>query len=513
MVRELPLVLILVLFLPLRHYAQEVTFSQHIAPIIYHHCTPCHQKGEIAPLPLTNYDEVSAYGAMIGYVTSIGYMPPWKAENGPHRIEGQRGLTDREIALIQQWLEGGMPEGNPTRSAELSTGQIRAQMTNPDASFAMSEAFEQYGVYYDQYRVFVLDTHLEEDQIIEAIEFVPGNRDIVRSCMISVDLTDKVKKEDDWDPGYGYFSFGELGFVPTESRWYCWHPGKTMTVFPSGEGLYLPKKAKLLLHMHYGPTGNPQKDSSYIKVRFASHKNTELIRTAPLIHPYNMSNDSFYIEAEKSTRYHAQFTLPTDIELKGVFPQTHLLGRQWEIFAVHPEDKSAEHILKIKDWDFNWKQMYTFEQPILLKRGTTIHAIAAYDNTANNLSNPSEPSRSMSWGKRMYEELFLVFFQFKLTKNINDDIQLLPGLVNSCEESLSINFAVNKTQALTLSVHDFKNREVSEVFFQKRWEKGEHKIELSMADWPKGNYLLRLTGEKGAMAERIIVYLEPNIFD
>jgi hypothetical protein len=35
--------------------AQTVTFSEHIAPIIYNNCTTCHRNGEVGPFPITNY--------------------------------------------------------------------------------------------------------------------------------------------------------------------------------------------------------------------------------------------------------------------------------------------------------------------------------------------------------------------------------------------------------------------------------------------------------------------------
>jgi len=501
------------MFFAFKMAAQEVTFSEHIAPIIHTHCTPCHSEGEIAPMSLVTYEEVRAYGAMIKYVTGIRYMPPWKAERTSIHFEGQRGLADEEIEQIKQWVDGGMPAGDLSQLPDRPEGRKEGQMLRPDARFAMTEAFEQYGVYYDQYRVFVLETDLEEDRMISSIEFVPGNRSIVRSCMISVDRSSQVDSEDAWDPAYGYFSFGEVGIVPEEGRWYCWHPGEAVTTFPKGKGLFLPKKAKLLLHIHYGPTGIPKKDSSYVNVKFAEVETTP-IRTAPLFHPYNLSTDSFHIAAGKVTRYHASFTLPASIELHGLFPQAHLLGRSWEIFAVHPDGQTLDHLLKIEDWDFNWKQMYRFEKPLVLKKGTVVHAIATYDNTAANLLNPSDPARPMSWGKRMFEELFLVYFQFNLLeKEIKNTVSILPGTVNIIDEDVELRFKVEEKQILSLSIQDFKGEQERVYFKEKKWNRGLHRIKLSLAGLPKGNYLIRLKNADASKAERIIVYLEPHVFD
>ena len=56
--------------------AQDVTWSEDIAPILFDHCTSCHREGEIGPFPITSYEEATAYGGMIEYVTAIKYMPP-----------------------------------------------------------------------------------------------------------------------------------------------------------------------------------------------------------------------------------------------------------------------------------------------------------------------------------------------------------------------------------------------------------------------------------------------------
>lgn len=75
--------LFLCLLLATRAQAQtsgQITFSQHIAPLVYRHCSSCHRVGEVGPFPLTTYAEVASHAQTIKYVTSIRYMPPWKAD-------------------------------------------------------------------------------------------------------------------------------------------------------------------------------------------------------------------------------------------------------------------------------------------------------------------------------------------------------------------------------------------------------------------------------------------------
>src|SRR5712691_6622029 len=95
---------------------QSVTFSEHIAPIIYGQCATCHRPGQVAPFPLLTYDDVAKRGRTIAAVTQSRYMPPWKPEPGWAAYRDERRLTDAQIALIQKWFYDGMPKGDPFKA-------------------------------------------------------------------------------------------------------------------------------------------------------------------------------------------------------------------------------------------------------------------------------------------------------------------------------------------------------------------------------------------------------------
>ncbi len=97
-------------------YTQTVTFNEHIAPIIYGNCSKCHHPGEVAPFSLLSYDDVRSHGRTIVTVTQSHYMPPWKPEPGWSAYRDERRLTPAQISLIQQWVDGGMPLGDPLKA-------------------------------------------------------------------------------------------------------------------------------------------------------------------------------------------------------------------------------------------------------------------------------------------------------------------------------------------------------------------------------------------------------------
>ena len=102
-------------------------------------------------------------------------------------------------------------------------------------------------------------------------------------------------------------------------------------------------------------------------------------------------NDTLYIAPKSINNFHASYTVPYDIQILSLTPQANLICRSWQVYAMLPGETNAVNLLKIKEWNYNWKQTYHLESPILLPKGTVIHAFAHYDNTVNNLHNPSDP--------------------------------------------------------------------------------------------------------------------------
>ena len=87
-----------------------VAFNREIAPIMYHHCSPCHRPGEAAPFPLLSYQDVKKKGKMMAKVTASHLMPPWKAEPASYPYRDKRRLTGDEIAASMR-QQGGSQHG------------------------------------------------------------------------------------------------------------------------------------------------------------------------------------------------------------------------------------------------------------------------------------------------------------------------------------------------------------------------------------------------------------------
>ena len=91
---------------------QVVTFNKDIAPILFSQCASCHRPGGGAPFSLLTYEDARRRAALIAQATHSRYMPPRKPAPGFGEFVGERRLTDAQLTLIEQWVEGGAPEGD-----------------------------------------------------------------------------------------------------------------------------------------------------------------------------------------------------------------------------------------------------------------------------------------------------------------------------------------------------------------------------------------------------------------
>jgi hypothetical protein len=499
---------LLLIFSFVRLDGQVPTYHDDIKPILEKHCMNCHHPGEAGPMSLTSYDEVTAYGTMIQYVTSKRLMPPWYADPSYSHFSNERILSDDELKKINDWVNSNMPEGMDSGGKD-HTGKLISSDRQPDLVIPMNQSFEQYGLYLDQYQVFVLPTHISQDTWVDGIEFVPGNKKIVRFAGISVETSDKFDALDRWDPRSGYYSFGGLGKVPGLPDWSTWSLQQVTNFYPEGVAKFLPKNSKLILHVHYGPTGKPQTDSSFVRLYFSKNPIHHQVMSAPLINPYGLTNDSLFIAADTKKIFHASYTVPYDITILSLTPQANLLCRSWEVYALIPGDSKAIKLLRIKDWNFNWKQTYKPESPVTLPKGSVIHALAHFDNTTDNPCNPSEHPVPVSWGAHLFSEMFFVHFEFIPATIYASSFQLTAPVMVS-DSVLMVNVSVDKKD-----IYDFSicNTEGTNCNLVQRitYDKGHYSTALPVANYLDGNYLLRVTdSNKNVMAEQLFIKIREN---
>ena len=186
---RLPIIVVLTLFMPGcdlssesridPEAANEITFAEHIAPIIHENCTPCHRPGQVGPFSLITYKDVRKRARTIKQVTSTKVMPPWPADRTYRSFVGERGLADDEIALIADWVANGAPVGDASKLPSEPVYSSRTDLGEPDLVIEMTEPYTIEGNNEDHFLMMKIPIELDRDTTISAIEFVPGNKKLI----------------------------------------------------------------------------------------------------------------------------------------------------------------------------------------------------------------------------------------------------------------------------------------------------------------------------------------------
>jgi len=94
--------------------AAPITWNREISRIVYEHCVSCHREGGTS-FPLVTYQDAQPHASAIKDSVLSRRMPPWGAVKGFRRFRNDQSLTQEQIALIADWVEGGITRGNNPR--------------------------------------------------------------------------------------------------------------------------------------------------------------------------------------------------------------------------------------------------------------------------------------------------------------------------------------------------------------------------------------------------------------
>ncbi|MEO0468683.1 MAG: T9SS type A sorting domain-containing protein [Bacteroidota bacterium] len=501
----------------------QVNYSEDIAPIIYNNCTSCHRAGEIGPFPLTNYNQVAAWGQMIKYVTEIKYMPPWKPDPAYSHFVGEKGLTDAEIQLIADWVDNGSPQGDPSLEPPLPFFPSGSQLGTPDLVLDMAEDYMIQGNTQDDYRVFVLPTGLTQDQEIAAVEFRPGNNRAVHHALLAYETNGQAAAKDAQDSTYGYEAFGSFG-VLTQGTFTGYTPGIQAVFFPEGIGTVLPAGADFLMQIHYAPLPINETDRSSVNIFFKKPADpiTREVQRMPVT-PFDLDGgfNSFSIPPNQIATFHGTKNIAEDISLISVYPHCHYLGKDWEIYAVSPTNDTI-NIIRIEDWDFNWQGAYTFSRMKKIPQGSVMHIYASYDNTSANPFNPNNPPQTSSWGEGSGDEMYLVGTTYVPYQDGDEDIEIGGGLATSIrdlvasDESMRLfpnpgrgeilfSYHLNESQVISIDVFDIKGNLVKTLVKQRLHSPGDHQQSFDVGDFAAGVYSVRLRSGDQVQTRPLVV--------
>ena len=77
---------------------------------------------------------------------------------------------------------------------------------------------------------------------------------------------------------------------------------------------------------------------------------------------------------------------------------------------TYPDGKT-ETVLSVPHFDFGWQSAYRLVTPLAAPKGTKVHCVAHFDNSAKNLNNP-DPKQTVYWGDQTWEEMMIGWMDF-----------------------------------------------------------------------------------------------------
>lgn len=384
---------------------ETVTFSEHVAPILFARCAPCHRPEGVAPFPLLTYDDVKRRAQSIAEATADRAMPPWPPEPGYGEFAGERRLSTREIETIQRWVRSGAPEGDRRKLPPPPAHASGWHLGEPDLVVTMAEPYLLPAGGHDLFRTAVLPVPITATRYVRAIEFRPGNPRVVHHAIVHVDRSGASRGPHpaDQGPAAGGMIFTD-GDAP-EGHFLGWSPGQIPTMGPEDLAWPLEQGSSLIVQLHLMPAGRPETIQASVGLFFAKGPPAR-VGLGLQLGSYALDippGDPAYVVEDA-------YALPVDVELHAIYPHAHYLGKEIQAWATLP-DGTRRWLIWIRRWDFDWQGEYRYATPVVLPKGTTIAMRFTYDNSAANPRNPATPPRRVRYGGGSSDEMANLWMQ------------------------------------------------------------------------------------------------------
>jgi hypothetical protein len=365
--------------------AEEISYTETIAPILKENCVACHVDGGIAPWAMSEYRMVQGFAPMMREVIRTKRMPPWHADPEIGNWQHDAGMSDEETALLISWIEAGAPRGEgPDPLTRVEPVANEWPLGEPDLILEVP-AYDVPATGTVDYQFPVIENPLDHDVWVVAATVIPGNTKVVHHVLMG--SGDEAPEEGDRESVFQNYIMG-------------YAPGNESAHMPEGTGVYVPVGGVYQLQLHYTPYGKAATDNTRVGLYFADADNppANYLREQVVLNPMLSipPNDGAFEVAAYFEFYH-------EAELHSLVPHSHYRGRSSSFELVYP-DGETELILSVPNYDFNWQRTYSFVEPKTVPAGTRIVHRTVYDNSAKNPGNP-DPSRTVPWGLQSEDEM------------------------------------------------------------------------------------------------------------
>jgi hypothetical protein len=391
-----------------------------VQPILQEHCQTCHREGEIAPMALRTYQQALPFAQAIKRQTAARNMPPWFADPCCGHFSDDPSLTAQQIATLGAWADAHAPEGDPHDAPPPVHWAQGWNINTPDEVLEMLHPVHLPATGDVPYTYVILPTHFKQDVWVRMSEIRPSNRATVHHAVAYIrppgstwlraapsgvaftadDLTDeKLRRDAMWT---------------TSDILLVYAPGSSPDQWPEDFAKLVPAGSDIVLQMHYITRNGVAEDRTSVGLVFSKRPPKKRILTLQL------TNNKFVIPpGDPDHRVEVHGTLPNDSLLLSFFPHMHLRGKS---FAYNIVDAAGhvQTLLRVPHYDFHWQLSYRLSDPLPLKAGTVLQAVASFDNSKNNPHNP-DPDVAVTWGEQTWAEMMVGFFDVAVDPAIDKE--------------------------------------------------------------------------------------------
>jgi Copper type II ascorbate-dependent monooxygenase, C-terminal domain len=398
------------------------TFYKDVLPILEQRCQSCHRAGEMAPMPLETYAQVRPYAAAIRKVTQEKTMPPWFADPCCGHFSNDPSLAADQIATLCAWADAHAPAGDRNDAGRPLGPPLHWtegwNIEKPDLVLEMPRAKAIPASGDVPYQYIIIPTHFKEDRWVRMSEIRPSNRMVVHHAVAYIR-----EPASSWLRGAPVgvpFSADDLptAALRRDAMWtksdilLVYAPGSLPDAWPDGFAKLVPAGSDIILQMHYTTHGHAMEDRTSVGLVFSKEPPKKRVLTLQL------TNDRFLIPpGDPDHRVEVHGSIPNDALLLSFFPHMHLRGKTFEYNILEPGGR-VRTLLRIPHYSFYWQLSYRLRDPIPLKAGTVLQAVATFDNSKNNPHNP-DPDSAVTWGEQTWAEMMVGFFDVAVDPGID----------------------------------------------------------------------------------------------
>ena len=334
-----------------------VLFDREIVRILNNRCVSCHTDGGLS-FALSTYEQTWLKGQSIRKAILRHQMPPWPAVAGYGEFANENGLTLRETQFFVSWVEGLGPRNAGTVFLNVNDPratpreEVRAvahvghwQLGDPDLVRPL-EPSPLAPTRGDFVARSVIDLGLTSERRLRALEYLPGDRRVVRAASFTLQQTGQWLGS--WTPWYGF------------------------TKLPDTVTTRLPAGARVVADVYYRSADDALADRGTLGLFFGERSDT---RTASDVVMRGTRDNSGTIRTSAA--------VASDTRVWAVKPDVDGPLASLEVSVRRP-DGGTDILLFARDLSGEWPTPYILKQPMLVRRGSQITMVAHMKEASSN---------------------------------------------------------------------------------------------------------------------------------